>query len=330
MSSGLLLKFSAILPILGGMALIYQNSAPTSDSSRATTITEERSAANLTKRPPGETASFGSLETWAATDPRAALGWLVKQNKETQIVRGKEAWRGVTTCPALALEIGNELQSSLPADLAALHGFWLTGCLAESGLADQAIAFALDFPGELPADWLKEILTIETTRSPESAVKLWKHLPNGQAKLRAWTAITATWASQDCAGLCAHALTLPPSSPERAEALLAGMNSSCTSDAPGYTEWLNTIEVQDEYDHALALLVTGTDTLFRSTTDALKWAELISDSDLRLSSVSTILHGWAKEQPGQAENWIASTPWLTEDQRARLESSLRPAFVPAD
>jgi hypothetical protein len=254
----------------------------------------------------------------------------VTQDERTQITLGEEAWRGAVKQPKLAILLGKDFSATLSARLAALHGSFLTRSLTNAGLGERALDFTLESPSDFHSDWISAILTTETARSPESAAYLWQKLPEGEMKRNAWKTINETWSSRDAPGLCSYAIATPSSAPERAETLKIATQAWCKTDPTSYTEWLNSVESQDDFNQGLALLVTNTDSLFRSPDDALNWTELITDHQLRLSCAAQVIKEWATDQPQLALSWIEKTQWLDDEQRDQLSRSLRPSFLPAD
>ena len=290
-----------------------------------------RQSAGPLQAVPGQPAPWKQLEQWAARDPQAALRWLTAQDGQRQFDFCQKAWRGAIAQPDLAIAIAGKLIHTQPASLAELHGRWLAVNLAEAGMADRAIAFALSAPEHLSGEWYRSILSIEFARAPDSAVALWQQLPEGSIKENAWTSLAAAWSRHDPAALCAYLAAQPAAAPGRAAALMEGSRAWSLSDPPAYAEWLNSVKSQEDFDAGMALLVGQTDSLFRSTTEALGWTEAISNPELRLASTAKVLKQWAADQPEEVKSWIASAQWLDENDRTSLlRSSLQPSFIPAD
>lgn len=319
-------RIAIILLATSALILFHQSGQTGSQADGDTGLTGESSMPAQDRAAP-----WRQLKSWAARDPRAALRWLASQDIGTQTTRSQEAWRGAIRHPDLALEIGREFMLSQPAEVASLHGLWLTQLLAEAGLSDRAMAFALGTPDHLRNQWLPTILSTEAARCPQSAAALWQQLPEGDEKQNAWKSILTAWSTKDPAGLCAHAIGLSSTAPERAETLDEATRSWCMSDPASYTEWLNTIDSQADFENGLSLLITRSDSLFRSPADALRWASTITRPELRLSCTTEILRQWAAAEPDEADTWIATADWLDETQRVSLlQASFHSGFVPAD
>lgn len=317
-----------VIILLASCALIlFQPSRPAGSQAEGDAGLTEKSAIPAH----GRAAPWKQLKSWAARDPRAALRWLADQDTKTQTTRSQEAWRGAIRHPELALEIGREFMLTQPVEVASLHGLWLTRLLAEAGMSDRAMTFALGTPDDLRNQWIPTILSVEAARSPQSAAALWQQLPDGDEKQNAWKSILTTWSTKDPAGLCSHAISLSSTAPERAGTLDEAMRAWCMSDPASYTEWLNTIESQEDFENGLSLLITRSDSLFRSPADALNWAATITRPDLRFSCTTEILRQWAATGPDEAMTWIAIADGLDETQRANLlQTSFHSGFVPAE
>ncbi len=184
----------------------------------------------------------------------------------------------------------------------------------------QAAALARGLPEDIRASWLTAAFRRLAEDDPDAALAA---LPTDASRPGAWKGLLEGWAEREPAALTLYADPLPDG-PERDDALATALPAWCQREPEAFALWLNGIRGETDYDRAVALLVTHTDTLSRPNSLALSWVEGMMDPALRRGTALAVLRQWAASDLSAAVNYIEKAPWIEETTRPGLLLALFP------
>ena len=263
---------------------------------------------------------FAVLRAWSELDPYAAVDWALKQNESERAIDMEATLTGAARQPDLAVEIGRELLAEDP-DAGSAYGMALIGALGRAGNFSSAMEFLKAAPADTRTDWISLTFNLWAQSNPDEAAKAFATFTEPKEHAAAFPALVSGWAAGNPAGLANYAAALPPGD-DRIHALNAALTGWCLQDPAAAGEWLNSLPPDPEFDKAIALLVTGTDSVNRSPEVAISWVAGITDPELRRDSLLHVMREWAKTDSAAAWDYFKNLSWFTESERESLRKKI--------
>ncbi len=131
-------------------------------------------------------------------------------------------------------------------------------------------------------------------------------------------AIFRQWASRDPVTAGKRALSLPAGG-RRSSAIAAIAAAWAQSDPSGARKWAASLPDAQLSNHALVKV--GVEVGSR---DRVAGAELLaglSQSEERRRALSNLVYNWLREQPNDADRWLANASTIPETEKARIRAS---------
>jgi hypothetical protein len=291
------------------------------------------------------------IETWAASDPQAAIEFVrtkMKGDRRAQALaavlaiwgekNSGEAWNWVRTeMPSAThhfdtlLEVFGKKSTTLAARYAAEFAdahpeaaleVHLAALLGVTHRGDFAGARALvdgnsRLAPEVRAN-LHNFIAGQWARFAADEAAAWvMTLPAGPARDQALIGLGESWAEIEPAKAATFAVALP-SGPTRTLALRQAVAKWVMTDAEAARAWVITNERHDDFDQAITSIATDSNLVNRAPSRALQWASTIFDDRLRTESLGVILQNWNINNPTAAAAYLQSSPNFTPEQRTEL------------
>jgi hypothetical protein len=109
---------------------------------------------------------------------------------------------------------------------------------------------------------------------------------------------------------------------QRLEAIKSIGSGWARTDAPGASEWLNTLKPGTERDAAIGEFVRGT--FATDPAAALTWSASIADDGKRSRRLTELYPKWIKTDAAAASAWLSQQTQLSQADRTALDSATAP------
>jgi hypothetical protein len=224
--------------------------------------------------------------------------------------------------PAKALAIGRRLMSEFP-ERAAEIGTILIGALVRASAHTAALELAQNGPEAHRVEWITLVLSHWVQSRPDEANLIVDVLREQGIGANIFAQVTQGWAASAPEQLARYATVLSPGE-YRSIAFKAALDPWVLQNPAAVARWLSQLAEPSERDQALCCLVTRTDTAFRQTNQAILWAEAINNADLRRTALAQVIREWFGRDPGNAGNYLLTSPAFNPDQCQTLIASFTP------
>ncbi|MFT3783404.1 MAG: hypothetical protein QM790_15440 [Nibricoccus sp.] len=239
--------------------------------------------------PPGDARFLSALESLAKDPDQAAALTL----------------RLMADCPERSEEIGTVV----------------IGALVRGAAYNKALELAAAAgPQENRSEWIILVLRNWTQNRPEDAELITDLLREQNASSEAFDLVARSWATSAPAQLGRYLLALPAGD-YRATALNAVVEPWILQDPGAVARWLPQLGDTAERDTVVSRLVARTDTVLRTTEQALGWAETIQSPELRREALASVLREWNAQDPFGAQRYLNSSPLFSVAQKQELVAS---------
>ena len=261
-----------------------------------------------------------ALTGWGRTNPEAAATWAESQ---TLVDRGDAfgaLFQGAVSNPERAIDLVSSLLQKTPRR-SAEYGSKLISAFVEAGQFERAANFALTSPTQNREDWMLPAYSRWAEFQPQAAAASAMQLADPTARAEAMNAVIIGWSPSDPKGLIEFSKkNLSPSQQNAVVARAIGFWAS--SDPVAAANWIGQNEFGAASDPGIAEIAVSPQ-LATTPTIAASWAEIITNPQLRLQTLGSILEQWAATDGNSAEKYLTASKALTPDERTRLWEQVR-------
>jgi hypothetical protein len=257
---------------------------------------------------------LAAFQAWDEADPRAALNWLLVQDRTaTQL---EAALKGAAKQSEISVQFVRELIAKDP-ETGDTCATMLVGALSASGQYQTALKLAASMAVESQNNSLDAVFRRWGRDRPEDAITNLNSMTDPKLRGAAFRSVMDGWSENNFSSLAAYARSLPAGE-ERQYALDKALDTWALQDPVNLAGWLNQSDSSPELDSAIAALITRTDSVERTPETALGWAESIHDPQLRFTVITHALKEWSATDRPAAQSYIARAKWLLPEQREQL------------
>lgn len=260
------------------------------------------------------------LRGWAAVAPDAAGAWLATLPSPEREGAEGAVMDGASRHTAAAVALAQRLVQSDPA-AARSHANQLLRVLSHSGEFETGVDFAARLPESIRAEMLGTAFQYWAEAQPERAFDVARKLPGGDARKTAIDAAISGWAQGDPSGLAEFALTLT-SAEDRTAALQTAIREWVQINPKAASDWIDKFEPKPELDAGAAAVALQPDLLAKQPAIAASWAESITDTKLRSSTLTNVLREWSIKDAAAALNYARNSTELQPADRTALLAEL--------
>jgi hypothetical protein len=276
----------------------------------------------------GRRCLFAAIRAWGERDPNAAVDWALAQPDDEHQTDVEAALAGAVQQPQQAIAIVRGLLKYYdPADHASAAPA-LVVALNNAGQFQAALDFIQNSPPDLQSDWMRATFERWGASQPQQAIEALNSIIDDKLRDDAFQALIRAWSTQEPSAVAEYATSLPDGD-DRAFALTQLVENWSLQDPAAFATWLNTSPSGLNLDGAIATLISKSDGANGSPEVTVRWAERISDSDLRYDSIKHVLDEWNQTDPAAVQTYVATTPSLDDKQRHSLLKSLQTPIVSA-
>jgi len=256
-----------------------------------------------------------ALKGWGTTDPEAAAKWAQSETVMDQAQAINALLQGAIQSPDKAISVTVALIQNDPGRATEFGGD-LISALTEAGQFDRAANFAANSAPNSREDLMLPAYSRWAEFQPQAAIASAMQITDPGLRDTALNAIIVGWSPTDPKGLVDFAQNNLP----------AGQQSSTLSSAIGYwadndpiaaATWINQNNPGAESDTGAAEIALSSQ-LAQKPELAATWAESISNPQLRLETLTTLIEKWTAVDQTSAENYIKNSPSLTPEDRTQL------------
>jgi hypothetical protein len=271
---------------------------------------------------------FAAIRAWGEHNPNAAVDWSLNQPEDERQTDLEAALAGAALQPQQAVAIVRGLLkyydptdhvNAAPALVVALNN----ACQFQT-----ALDFIKDSPPDLQSDWMRTTFQRWGASQPQEAIQALNSIPDDNLRRYAFQTLVESWSAQQPAAAAEYVTSLPDGD-DRRLALAQIADNWSLQDPAAFATWLNTSPSGLNLDRAIATLISKSDSANGSPEVTLRWAERISDSDLRYDSIKHVLDELNQTDPAAAQNYLATTSSLDDQKRQTLLKSLQTPAVSA-
>lgn len=255
-----------------------------------------------------------ALQGWAICDPQASAIWVLANVRYEERRSAVEAIAaGAIAQPEAAIRAFQHLIASDPF-LASDHGNALVSAFTHAGSYEIASKFASAGPAEFRAAWLSTAYNQWGTYQPLAALVALEKVSDPAAGQEARAGFYAGWGSSDPAGLVKYAQTLP-SGEARLQALNEGLAQWVHRDPAAASAWMDKFDPSPELDAGAAAVAEDPSLMAKKPDVAVSWAESITNSELRASTLLDLIRLWAEHDSSAARRYVASSSVISPETR---------------
>lgn len=234
------------------------------------------------------------LRSWVKTNPEEAIAWAAENNpaqQQTNSLGGRPEdgnWAVASLIGPLSknnLQRAIEVAASQPVSRARgrMMDTLIGELISQRGEDGARDAVATLTDESFRAGMASQLATRLASKDPAGAAKWAQALPAGDTRQKALTEVVGRWANQD--------------------AVAAGSYLQQLGSAP-------------EFDSARQRYAQ--ETVRKDPDGALTWAAAITDPKQRTSTMEDLVRSWMRRDQPAAQEWVAKSPLLAEDTRAKL------------
>ena len=272
-----------------------------------------------------EAAKIAILETWASTDPAAALAWaeaaLVNEPSSMRNAQLTAIYRGYAQINAqAALQAAGQLSEATGAErrLKSRLMSEVIETQIENGelvAAKQSIELMDD--GYIKSDLMREMIDEWATYDPQAAAEYVESLgPDADTRLK--TTLIEEWAENDPAAAAAWLESLDPDDPARSRAAAEIIREWARYDLSASAEWLNTLPASPELDRAVASYTYRA--VQEDPATAMTWAESVTNNRMKGYLQQRVAGAWKEEDPYGFQDYLDNSE-LSDEQKEKLLNS---------
>jgi hypothetical protein len=291
------------------LAALLESLAAT-DPLRALSLAQQEN--NLKLR---EALVHASLRGWGSTAPGDAVDWaLAHSDDDARDSAIAAVFSGAAARPESALQAAKKICADNPGE-ATGYGNSAIDALCDVGNFSTALELiASSADGVQKSIWTAEAYSRWAALQPDQAAQAATELTDPTARTEALHGVIGGWAQTDPAALT-HFLAEQPAGGDRGSMLGQALQSWVRQDPKAAAAWIDDREASPDYDEGVAAVASVN---FVKPSQALTWAETISDPRLRSETVAEVLHGWALEDLTAAKRYFATTKDLLPEDRGRI------------
>jgi hypothetical protein len=341
----------------GPVAATERTEPPGGPSAEQLRASVQRLAQNITSAA-GWDELLKALAAWAAIDPKAALDYVKsfapeRQHSATSAILSvwtkhdpKAAWKWASekdpanapyidavltelgkTNADLAWSFADKFARDYPHAAEYAYTNALMGII-HSGNFEDAVALIQQVklpasPDRLTGQYqLADALASHWARfEPEKAAAWVRSWPEGIAQRHVLMQVSQAWSEADPERAAEFAKALPPGD-LRKMAVTQTVTSWLANEPGKASEWMDRYEPSPDFDNAVYVLATAPGTL-RNPDTAISWADSITDRELRLQALHTILTDWAKRDRAAVTEYLSNTTQLPAETRTQFLTEIK-------
>jgi hypothetical protein len=291
------------------LAALLESLAVT-DPLRALSLAQQEN--NLKLR---EALVHASLRGWGSAATGDAADWALANVADGARDSAIAAvFSGAAARPESALQAAKKICADHPGE-ATGYGNSAIDALCDAGNFSKAIELIAGSANDIQRSiWTTEAYSRWAALQPDQAAQAAAALTDPTARTEALQGVIGGWAQADPAALT-HFLAEQPAGGDRGSMLGQALQSWVRQDPAAAVAWMNDREASPDYDEGVAAVASVN---VVKPSQALTWAETISDPRLRSETVAEVLHGWAIEDLAAAKQYFATTKDLLPEDRRRV------------
>jgi hypothetical protein len=285
-------------------------SLATTDPLRALSLAQQEN--NLKLR---EALVHASLRGWGSAAAGDAADWALAHTDDSARDSAMAAvFSGAAARPESALQAAKKICADHPGE-ATSYGNSAIDALCDAGSFSTALELIAGNADDVQRSiWSAEAYSRWAALQPDQAAQAATALTDPTARAEALHGVIGGWAQTDPAALT-HFLAEQPAGGDRGSMLGQALQSWVRRDPKAAVAWINDHEASPDFDEGVAAVASIN---FVKPSQALTWAESISDPRLRSETVAEVLHGWALEDLAAAKQYFANTANLLPEDRRRI------------
>ncbi len=291
------------------LAALLESLAAT-DPLRAMSLAQQEN--NLKLR---EALVHASLRGWGSTAAGDAADWAWAHIDDSARDSAMAAvFSGAAARPESALQAAKKICADHPGE-ATGYGNSAIDALCDAGNFSTALELIAGSADDVQRSiWTAEAYSRWAALQPDQAAQAAAALTDPTARTEALQGVIGGWAQADPAALT-HFLADLPAGGDRGSMLGQALQSWVRRDPVAAAAWINDREASPDYDEGVASVASVN---ILKPSQALTWAETISNPSLRSETVAEVLHGWALEDLAAAKQYFATTKNLLPEDRQRI------------
>lgn len=265
-------------------------------------------------------AESAILDIWATKDPNGAWNWLqsFRPGNTEQFISvletiGRSEPRSALSYAQKFADSRHEMRKDIY--LAAITG------ITQAGAYSVATEFLehLDIEPAIKGELISFVASSWGVYEPQAAMQ-WLSKQPQELRAGAASRLSESWADVDPQGATNYAASVP--SPESDPALQQSFSKWLATDSAAATAWLAAEPDQKNLDPLLSEVATQPELVNSQVKTALSWAERVTDPELRLSTVTTILSAFKQRDSRAALAYLQEITFLTDAERSQLKENL--------
>jgi hypothetical protein len=291
------------------LAALLESLAAT-DPLRAMSLAQQEN--NLKLR---EALVHASLRGWGSTAAGDAADWALAHIDDSARDSAIAAvFSGAAARPESALQAAKKICADHPGE-ATGYGNSAIDALCDAGNFSTALELIAGSADDIQRSiWTAEAYSRWAALQPNQAAQAATALTDPTARTEALQGVIGGWAQADPAALT-HFLAEQPAGGDRGSMLGQALQSWVRRDPVAAAAWINDREASPDYDEGVAAVASVN---IVKPSQALTWAETISNPSLRSETVAEVLHGWTLEDLAAAKQYFATTTNLLPEDRRRI------------
>ena len=256
-----------------------------------------------------------ALKGWGEADPFAAVEWAKTQTvmDQSQIIAA--LLQGAVRNPSEAIDVTTQLMKD-NVGRASEFGCDLISALNEGGEFELAANFAVNGPPNFREDLILPAYSRWAEFQPGAAVASAMNITDSAVRDSALNAITVGWSPTDPQGLLEFARSNLPMEQQNS-VVTSALDFLASSDPVAAAKWINEHNPGSPADGGIAEIALSSQ-LSQTPEVAADWAVNISNSQLRMDTLATLVRKWMVVNPSNAKQFIQSSPILAPEDRSQL------------
>lgn len=284
-------------------------------------------ASQITSLRAQESARVAILETWARTDPMAALSWAESAlQDETASVRSAQLeaiYRGYAMeNPQAALQLASQLATNTSAERrykSRIMSEIIETQIRNGDLEGAKLTIEQMEDGDIKTDLAREMVSEWARYDPAAAAEYVNSLgPDVDARIK--STLIDRWAESDPAAAAAWLSTLPEDDPSISRAASDLVREWARYDLTASAEWLNSLPASPELDRAVASYT------FRAAQEdpasAMTWAESVTNERMQGYLTQRVAAEWKETDPEAFQAYLDNSDY-SEEEKTKLMNSNR-------
>ena len=261
---------------------------------------------------------------WGKTGAKDAAAWILAQ-PETALDHNTAitaVLKGAVQNPDAAIQLTQWLSQQNPQQ-SREYGDALIYSLGQNGNYQRAADFAVLADDDIRTELLSAAYGNWANYQPQNAAASALGISDADARRSALDAVIGGWGQIDPKGLADFAMNNLSDGDQKTHALSDALVIWAGNNAVDAANWINQFSPASEFDQGEAAIATQQDVM-KQPEVALRWAQIITDPNLRSRTIVAIIETWSLSDSSAALNFSQTSTDLLPEDRAQVFSKLSP------